>query len=82
MQNTCKYFNQVVSIYCCSKSFEDVEMMLKKREAEYGVIPGLKYKILHDYNYSQRMLQSNGIMLGFGMSASFIADIGVSDMFV
>lgn len=77
-----KYFDQVVSIYCCSKSFKDIKMMLQKREAEFGKIPGEQEKIFQEYMYSKRLLESNGIMLGIGMNRSFIADIAVSDMFV
>ena len=77
-----KYFNQVVSIYFCSKTFKEVEMMLKMRQKEYGFIPNEKDIVFHEYNYSKRLLMSDGLMLSIGMDASFIADITVSNMFV
>lgn len=78
-----KYFSQAVSIYCCSKTFKEVEMMLRMREKDYGVvIPDMKAKALEEYNYSKRLLASDGLMLSLGMEASFIADITVSNMFV
>jgi len=77
-----KYFDQVVSIYCCAKSFNKIMMMKKKRDDEFGFSPENEdQKILFEYNYSKRLLQDNGIMLGFGMASSFIADTGISDMF-
>lgn len=57
-------------------------MMLKMREGDFGVIPNMKDEILHEYEYSKRLLEYDGFMLGVGMDASFIADITVSDMFV
>jgi len=77
-----KYFDQVVSIYCCAKSFNKIMMMKKKRDEEFGFSPENEdQKILFEYNYSKRLIQDNGIMLGFGMTSSFIADTGISDMF-
>lgn len=77
-----QYFEQVVSIYCCAKSFKDVMMMKKKRDEEFGVYKEIDDEILNAYNYSKRLLQDGGILLGFGMTASFITDTSVSDMFV
>lgn len=77
-----KYFNQTISIYCCSRDFADVEMMLKKRDEEMGSVPGAREQIFQEYEYSKILLKQDGIALGLGMDASFIADIGVSDMFV
>lgn len=77
-----KYFDQVVSIYCCAKNFRDIKMMHKKRVAQFGFELESEEELISEYDYSKRLLNYNGIMLGFGMAASFIADISVSDMFV
>ncbi len=77
-----KYFDQVVSIYCCAQNFTDIKMMHKKRVAQFGFELESEEELISEYNYSKTLLDYNGIMLGVGMAASFIADISVSDMFV
>ena len=77
-----KYFDQVVSIYCCAFTWEEVKNMKDKREKEFGFSGETDTQILEQYNYSKRLLENNGIVLGLGMTASFIADNSVSDMFV
>lgn len=77
-----KYFEQVISIYCCSKGFKDLKMMLEKRESQMGEYGEMRQRIFSEYDYSKRLLKNDGIVLGIGMDASFIADISVSDMFV
>ena len=78
-----QYFNEIVSIYCCARSWKEVRTMKLKRDKEFGDNGSVvsEKDILKDYKYSKRLLQFNGRMLGFGMSASFIADNTVSDMF-
>lgn len=76
-----KYFEQMVSIYCCAKSFNEVRMMYKKRIAYFGYNLESEQQILQEYNYAKRLLTNNAIMLGVGMDASFVADIHVSDLF-
>lgn len=77
-----RYFEQMVSIYCCSKTFMEVEMLMKKRDQEYGAISNIKNVIYKEYEHSKRLLEEDGLPLGIGMDVSFIADIHVSDMFV
>lgn len=76
-----KYFQQTVSIYCCARSFQEIKAMKAQRDKEFGFTLNETAEVLRQYNYSQRLLEGNGIMLGFGMAASFIADNSVSDMF-
>lgn len=78
-----KYFEKVVSIYLCAKDSEEVKMMHRQRCNQFGSdLVQAESKILEHYEYSKRLLVQNGIWLGFGMTASFIADISVSDMFI
>lgn len=53
----------------------------KKREREFGKVPGIERKNRSDFIYSQRLLEDGGFWLGFGMDVSFISDLKVSDMF-
>lgn len=76
-----KYFDQVVSIYCCAKSFKDVKMMHKQRVSQFGYALDSDEQLVREYNYAKRLLDNDAIMLGVGMDASFIADIHVSDLF-
>lgn len=76
-----KYFQQVISLYCCARSFKEVKAMKEQRDKEFGYSVEVEEQILDQYNYSRRLLDGDGIMLGFGMAASFIADNSVSDMF-
>ena len=78
-----KYFEQIVSIYCCAKTFKEVEMLIKERDKEFGKEDKeLEIQIYIDYEYSKQLLADGGSMLGIGMDASFIADTSVSNMFV
>ena len=56
-------------------------MMNEKRVQEFGFKLERREDLLRDYNYSKRLLENDGEMLGFGMAASFVADIYVSDLF-
>lgn len=76
-----KYFDQVVSIYCCAKSFNEIIKMKKKRDIEFGFSGETDEEILNQYIYSKNLLEYEGIMLGLGMGASFITDNSVSDIF-
>ena len=76
-----KYFQQTVSIYCCARSFQEIKAMQAQRDKEFGFTMNEMDTVLKQYNYSKRLLDGNGIMLGFGMASSFIADNSVSDMF-
>lgn len=76
-----KYFQQTVSIYCCSRSFKDVKAMKTNREKEFGYSVETDEEVMEQYNYSKRLLDDKGVMLGFGMAASFVSDNSVSDMF-
>ena len=76
-----QYFQQTVSIYCCARSFKEIKAMKAQRDKEFGFTMNETEVVLKQYNYSKRLLEGNGIMLGFGMAASFIADNSVSDMF-
>lgn len=76
-----KYFQQTVSIYCCARSFKEVKAMKTSREKEFGYSAETDEQVLNQYNYSKRLLAGEGVMLGFGMASSFIADNSVSDMF-
>lgn len=77
-----KYFQQVVSIYCCARTSKEVKNMKEKRDKEFGFSAETDAQVLELYNYSKRLLEKNGVALGIGMTASFIADNSVSDMFV
>lgn len=77
-----KYFEKTISIYCCARSFKEVREMKVKRDKEFGNSSESEANVLNQYNFSKRLLEEDGIMLGFGMTASFIADTKVSDMFV
>lgn len=77
-----KYFDQVVSIYCVAKTFSEVKRMKQKRDREFAVSAITDEQVLNQYNYSKRLLEDNGIMLGIGMNHSFITDNSVSDLFV
>lgn len=77
-----KYFHQVISIYCCAFTWKEVKNMKDKRDKEFGYSAETDDQILKQYNYSKRLLENNGVALGLGMTASFIADNSVSDMFV
>lgn len=77
-----KYFDQVISLYCCAKTFNDIKIMKSKRDKEFASYQETDDNVLNQYIYSKRLLQYEGIMLGFGMTASFITDNTVSDMFV
>ena len=77
-----KYFNQVVSIYCCANTWKEVKKMKNARDKEFGHSSATDAEILDQYNYSKRLLENNGVVLGLGMTASFVIDNSVSDMFV
>lgn len=78
-----KYFDQVVSLYCCAKRMIDLKFFMRKRDEEFGSAtnPIMETKIIEDYKYAKRLLASDGIALGIGMAASFIADITTINMF-
>lgn len=77
-----KYFNQVVSIYFCAKSFDDIKKLKNKRDEEFGFSAEDEETIFKQYEYSKELVDfDQGIMLGFGMTKSFISDSKVSDMF-
>lgn len=76
-----KNFQQTISIYCCARSSEEVKAMKAQRDKEFGFKMDELAEVLKQYEYSKRLLDGNGIMLGFGMAASFVADNSVSDMF-
>ena len=76
-----KNFQQTISIYCCARSFEEVKEMKAQRDKMFGFKMDELAEVLKQYEYSKRLLDGNGIMLGFGMAASFVADNSVSDMF-
>lgn len=77
-----KYFQQVISLYCCARTFKDVKAMKDQRDKEFGYSTETYDQAKAQYDYSKRLIQGDGIMLGFGMAASFITDNSVSDMFV
>lgn len=78
-----KYFDQVVSLYCCAKRMRDLKFFMQKRDEQFrsATNPIMEMKIIEDYKYAKRLLASDGIALGIGMDASFIADISVINMF-
>jgi len=76
-----KYFDQVVSIYFCAKTYKEIKMLFKKREEEFKNFK-MNIDVFEQYQYSKKLLEYNGYPLGVGMDVSFIADIHVSDMFV
>ena len=76
-----KNFQQTISIYCCARSSEEVKEMKAQRDKMFGFKMDELAEVLKQYEYSKRLLDGNGIMLGFGMAASFVADNSVSDMF-
>lgn len=77
-----KYFQKVVSIYCCARTSKEVKIMKEQRDKEFGFSVETDAQILNEYNYSKRLLENNGVALGVGMAASFIVDNSVSDLFV
>lgn len=76
-----QYFEQVVSIYCCAKTFDDVKVMKRKREQQFGYA-ATDEQVLEEYKYAKQLLENEGIMLGIGMKYSFIADNSVSDKLI
>lgn len=76
-----KYFDQVVSIYCCAKTFDEVKVMKRKREQQFGYA-ATDEQVLEEYKYAKQLLENEGIMLGLGMKYSFIADNSVSDKLI
>lgn len=76
-----KYFDQVVSIYCCAKTFDEVKVMKRKREQQFGYA-ATDEQVLEEYNYAKQLLENNGIVLGLGMNYSFISDNSVTNKFI
>lgn len=77
-----KYFKQVVSIYFCAKTFDDIKKLKSKRDKEFGFSAESEENVLKQHEYSKRLVDfEQGVMLGFGMDKSFISDTTVSDMF-
>lgn len=78
-----KYFEKVVSLLCCEKSFEQVKKFIQSRNAEFKrVLPGAFSTCAKEYVIAQNLLSiDNRDFLGAGMTASFIVDSEVSNMF-
>ncbi len=79
-----KYFERVVSLVCCEKSFKQVEKFLDKRKAEFSTdLPEQRDIALKEYKLVQEIInQFNAYFLGIGMTTSFIVDSNVSNMFM
>lgn len=76
-----QYFEQVVSIYCCAKTFDEVKVMKRKREQQFGSA-ATDEQVLEEYKYAKQLLENNGIVLGLGMNYSFISDNSVTNKFI
>ena len=78
-----KYFDKTVSLLCCEKTFEQVKRFIRSRNAEFNtVVPDELSGCANEYYIAQNLISAkNREFLGFGMSASFIVDSEVSNMF-
>ncbi len=78
-----KYFERVISLVCCEKSFRKVENFINERNKKFSSdLPFEKEKCLQQYRYAKQFIErANGFFLGVGMTSSFIVDSTVSNMF-
>ena len=68
-----KYFEHVISLLCCEKSFKHVIKMFKCREKELGKDKRGLSNIREEYELARKLIEeNNGIFLGFGMDESYL----------
>lgn len=76
-----KYFENIVSLFCCELNFHKVEQFMKIRESEF-LTKARREDILAQYLLAQKRINlEGGRLLGFGMDHSFVVNSTVSDMF-
>ena len=79
-----KYFKNIVSIFCCEKTFKKVEKMLIERNKKFfSLIEGFDMNLCKaQYMKAIELIENNNSMaLGLGMDYSYVIDSTVSDLF-
>lgn len=77
-----KYFEKIVSLFCCEETFEQVERFVLNREDDKILYNRERAICMQQYNFATMLVQKQNIrVLGIGMSSSFVINSRVSNRF-